>query len=501
MNINDIESNVELTESQIQDAKREKENLELRDQHFEKAIAQLEKDAEIAGKLTEKRLLNEKQRENAERELTERKHSAESIKEQINERIEDTLHGMNVLMELQELGDNVDEAKEILENRLAVLEECKKRIETILECLESSSDICRGDSGVAAFYEERPAESGHEEKSEEKQLDEKKSEEKQPEEKTNSNYPYDPFLTNGQDTDNTENDINWNIKFKPLVEKNIRVHFKELFHGYFSKEQMDYAIEHLTFVSHRELQRIGGPDIGRDSVGFNDGHDSYASDNVRRITGFIEVDGNYFKGSEPNDMINVAFVTAVHETLHMLSANDEGPIHRRGIKIENDQISGAMNEAITEYFTFLACGGDRKGGGLYPGKHSKYTPLMAKVPILEKTVGRDVIAEAYFHNRPDVLSGAVDSILGNGSWKKLCEASYDLLENHGRNHAADRVNEVFGALKKHNEKLSEKKEQKERYLKLKRALLSEKKRRMQDGTDDGDDPDDSVPIRKLIRRP
>lgn len=501
MNINDIESKVELAESQIQEASKEKENLELRDQHFEKAISKLEKDTEIAGKLNEKRLLNEKQRENAERELRERKHSAERIREQIDEKIEDTLHGMNVLKELQELGENVDEAQEILDKRLAVLEECKKRIDTILEILGDSSDICRGDSGAAASCEERSAGSGQEKKPEEKHPEEKKEEEKQPEEKSNSNVTYDPFLTNGPDTDNTENDINWNIKFKPSVEKNIRVHFEELFPGFFSKEEMDYAIEHLTFVSHRELQRIGGPNIGRDTVGFNDGHDSYVSDNVRRTTDFIEVDGNFFKGSGSNTPINVAFVTAVHETFHMLSANDEGPVHRRGIKIENDQFSGAMNEAITEYFTYLACGGDRKEGGLYPGKHSQYTPLMAKVPILEKTVGRDVIAEAYFHNRPDVLSGAVDSILGDGSWRKLCEASYDLAENHGRHHAADRVDEVFDALKKYNEQTSAKKEQKEQYLRLKVALISEKIRRMQDGTDNGDDSDDAVPVRKLTRRP
>ena len=315
-------------------------------------------------------------------------------------------------------------------------------------------------------------------------------------------YDYGNSIVNVQNKDDTENNAKWTFEYLPLIEKNIRVHVEELFPGYIDKDKMDNAINCIRFYSYQDVKKMAN--ANQIVLGFNNGSKSIVADNFRAQTKEINVEGHSFNGSGETP-INVAFVTAVHENFHMLSANDDAYTYRRGIVIGNDTKSVAMNEAITESFTFLACGGDRSGGGLYPGKYSGYTSIMEKLPILEKAVGRDVIAEAYFHNNPDVLLRAVDSIIGDGSWQKLCDASDDFFYHKRANNAEKRLNDIFDALKsynEHNEQVkAEKKESKEEYLRMKENLISEKIRRMQDASENADDEDD-VPttLKRVLHR-
>lgn len=236
----------------------------------------------------------------------------------------------------------------------------------------------------------------------------------------------------------SEADRRWNEEYFPLIEANIRSSVDRYFDGYIAPEKVDDSIRQLQFMDQFELSRRYGAGFQNGTLGFNDGETSNIAHDIKGRAWDTKVGDHFVQGSSGGN-INYAFVTAVHENLHMMSANDEdGGIRRRGLMVGNDEGSRAMNEAFTEYFTYLSCGGENPSGGLYPGEYSGYHDIMAQMPKLEKAVGRDCMMEAYFHNNPAAVRGQVDGLIGTGAWDDMCRRSYNYLYNN-KSGAADPV--------------------------------------------------------------
>lgn len=247
-----------------------------------------------------------------------------------------------------------------------------------------------------------------------------------------------------------ERDEKWNTKYMPLVKANIRQSVATHFSKYVSQDKLEQCLDALGFMDQNELRRRyksgGGHDMPYGTLGYNDGKASNIAHDMQGATSDGRVGDHKIQGSGNAD-INYAFVTAVHENLHMMSANDSDGMVRRGIMVGNDEKSRAMNEAFTEYFTYLSCGGETPLGGLYPGAYSGYQVLMQEMPTIEKAIGRDCMMDAYFNNKPEIIRWKIDSILGSGTWEDMCSASYDLLYNNNANGAAGRLSEYLRRLK------------------------------------------------------
>lgn len=241
----------------------------------------------------------------------------------------------------------------------------------------------------------------------------------------------------------------WNTEYMPLVKANIRQSVAANFSEYVSQEKMEECLEALGFMDQDELRRRyeeGGGHMPKGVLGYNDGESSNIASDMKGMTSDGRVGDFRIQGSGGTP-INYAFVTAVHENLHMMSANDQLGENRRGIMVGNDEQSRAMNEAFTEYFTFISCGGEDALGGLYPGAYSGYQVLMQEMPTIEKAVGRDCMMEAYFRNNPQRIRAEIDRVLETGAWDDMCNASYDLLYNDNSNGGARRLVKYFGRLK------------------------------------------------------
>lgn len=237
----------------------------------------------------------------------------------------------------------------------------------------------------------------------------------------------------------------WNTDNMPLVRANIRRSVELYFSQYVSEDKLEHCLEALSFMDQDELAKRYGRGFQRGTLGFNDGDTSNIACDIKGVTIDGRVGDRTVSGSG-NININFAFVTAVHENLHMMSANDTPSVIKRGIMVGGDEQSRAMNEAFTEYFTFLSCGGDTPLGGLYPGVYSGYQILMQEMPTIEKAVGRDCMMDAYFNNNPQRMREAIDSLLGPGAWDDMCTASYDLLYHDNANGGAARLVDYFKQL-------------------------------------------------------
>lgn len=235
----------------------------------------------------------------------------------------------------------------------------------------------------------------------------------------------------------------------PLVKANIRHSVAAYFSNYVTEKKLEDCLNMLSFMDQKELKRryeFGGAKMPGSVLGYNDGKSSNIAHDIKSPAMNGRVGEHKIEGSS-GFKINYAFVTAVHENLHMMSANDQPGETRRGIMVGGNETARAMNEAITEYFTYLSCGGENLYGGLYPGVYSGYQILMQEIPIIEKAVGRDCIMDAYFNNRPEILQQKIDAIIGNGAWEDMCAASYDLMYFNNINGGSSRLIKFLEKLK------------------------------------------------------
>lgn len=240
-------------------------------------------------------------------------------------------------------------------------------------------------------------------------------------------------------------DDKWNKEYMPLVHANIRRSVELHFSDYVSEEKLNNCLSTLSFMDQDELAKRYGRGFQKGTLGFNDGESSNIAHDIKGVTYDGRVGDKAIPGSG-NTNINYALVTAIHENLHMMSANDTPFELRRGIMVGGDETSRAMNEAFTEYFTFISCGGDTPLGGFYPGVYSGYQILMQEMPTIEKAVGRDCMMDAYFNNNPQRMRTSIDAILGAGAWDDMCAASYDVMYNNNANNAAARLSGYLNKL-------------------------------------------------------
>lgn len=249
-----------------------------------------------------------------------------------------------------------------------------------------------------------------------------------------SKTKYKDYLEKCKESETVER---WNKEFLPIVKQNIRASVERLFGDYVSKEKLETSMDALYFMTFTELAESWGEGFEKGTLGFNNTFESNVWGNAQH---------------KPLG-VNLAFVTAVHENLHMMSVNKENGMTKCGIRVGNR--NRAINEAITEYYTFLSLGGDLPLGGLYPGTYSAYSDLRDCIPIIESVVGSSTVKEAYFKNKPKLIEKKIDECLGENGWNMLSRdfeiyQYSDLKKVEGRiarEYAKDRIKKALDMLR------------------------------------------------------
>ncbi len=142
------------------------------------------------------------------------------------------------------------------------------------------------------------------------------------------------------------------------------------------------------------------------------------------VNGYNNGKKSYVKNSGPHPQ-----KTAIHEHNHQLSCNDSkdslGNIteYKRGVSINGKDRQ--VNEALTELFTKKMMGSD------YPANPNVgYRDNMLRMEKMESGFGTDVLKEAYYQNKPDLLKSKYESVMGEGSWEPFSKSFDDSLSKY-----------------------------------------------------------------------
>lgn len=130
-----IESSVEDEESKAKELKEDKEYVSSREMGIKRSIEKLESDT-VVSKLLENKLSNiEKERMDIDKKIEECNNEVNNILEQIEEAEAKNLDSAKVLNELESMGEDVGEAKNIASERMTVLQKCREQLGKITEKL------------------------------------------------------------------------------------------------------------------------------------------------------------------------------------------------------------------------------------------------------------------------------------------------------------------------------------------------------------------------------
>lgn len=147
-------------------------------------------------------------------------------------------------------------------------------------------------------------------------------------------------------------------------------------------------------------------------------------DRAAGVNGYNDGKKSYVKNSGPHPQ-----KTAIHEHNHQLSCNDVrdkfGYIteYRRGISINGRDRQ--VNEALTEYFTKKMMGAE------YPANPNVgYKDNMLRVEKMESGFGEQVLKEAYYQNKPQLLKSRYEAIMGEGTWDTFSRAFDESLRRY-----------------------------------------------------------------------
>lgn len=113
--------------------------------------------------------------------------------------------------------------------------------------------------------------------------------------------------------------------------------------------------------------------------------------------------------------------TTVHENLHQLSSSGS----KSGLLDYSTETNRQINEAVTEMFT-----DDTLGAAYGDRDYSAYADNRDAMQWLRQGMGKDIIAKAYFQNKPELMQQEIDGVLGAGSWDRLSKAFDDALEDN-----------------------------------------------------------------------
>jgi len=180
------------------------------------------------------------------------------------------------------------------------------------------------------------------------------------------------------------------------TEAKIRNHNQRYYSAYINPEEMNRPMsESVVFVNENEMKTLLGDDYEPNILGFND--------NVRS---YINVESSY------------VIETTVHENLHQLSSG--GIMQSEIFNVKNEQ----MNEGITEYLTKQTLGAEYPQSG-----YSLYDDNMIRIQKMTGAMGSQLVEEAYFQNKPELIQQEIDSHLGSGTFDRLSKAFDDSIRH------------------------------------------------------------------------
>ena len=165
-----------------------------------------------------------------------------------------------------------------------------------------------------------------------------------------------------------------------------------------------------------------------DTVEFQDDEDFAkglgSKERAAGVNGYNNGKKSYVKNSGPHPK-----KTAIHEHNHQLSCNDTKDAlgyvteYKRGVSINGQDRQ--VNEALTELFTKKMMGSD------YPANPNVgYRDNMLRMEKMESGFGTDVLKEAYYQNKPDLLKSKYESVMGEGSWEPFSKSFDDSLSKY-----------------------------------------------------------------------
>ena len=165
-----------------------------------------------------------------------------------------------------------------------------------------------------------------------------------------------------------------------------------------------------------------------DTVEFQDDEDFAkglgSKERAAGVNGYNNGKKSYVKNSGPHPK-----KTAIHEHNHQLSCNDTKDAlgyvteYKRGVSINGQDRQ--VNEALTELFTKKMMGSD------YPANPNVgYRDNMLRMKKMESGFGTDVLKEAYYQNKPDLLKSKYESVMGEGSWEPFSKSFDDSLSKY-----------------------------------------------------------------------
>ena len=166
----------------------------------------------------------------------------------------------------------------------------------------------------------------------------------------------------------------------------------------------------------------------KDTVEFQDDDDFAkglgSKERAIGVNGYNNGEKSYVKNSGPHPK-----KTAIHEHNHQLSCNDTkdkfGYVieYKRGVSINGRDRQ--VNEALTELFTKKMMGAD------YPvNPNVGYRDNMLRMEKMESGFGMDILKEAYYQNKPELLKSRNEFVMGEGTWKLFSKAFDDSLCNY-----------------------------------------------------------------------
>ncbi|MBQ8160160.1 MAG: hypothetical protein IJ083_05345 [Clostridia bacterium] len=183
----------------------------------------------------------------------------------------------------------------------------------------------------------------------------------------------------------------------PRIEATIRSRAQSMFGSSLNQARFQKPLSDSVIY---QTQDVIDPD-GEGILGYNNGKKSY----VAVGTGF-------------------ELQTTVHESLHQWSSYSGGS----GICVFSwgGDRNREMNEAITEMYTQ-----DLLGSGYGPD-YSAYSENRDAMRQLRSAMGDDVVRNAYFQGRPDLIQQELDRTLGSGTFGRLSQAFDDAMSSNAQ---------------------------------------------------------------------
>ena len=133
---NNFMSDIESNESNVEKIVEEKETIETREVSIQRAILSLENDERLKNILHNNEQETERQKIENKEQINAAKSSIDAILTQISEERETCMNDRMKIETLSELGEDITDSMQILDDRSKILDECENRLQSLLEKLD-----------------------------------------------------------------------------------------------------------------------------------------------------------------------------------------------------------------------------------------------------------------------------------------------------------------------------------------------------------------------------